>query len=145
MRISIVEKETTETTCKNNLFFLAAQPRGALETGRGCARIAKVVFSSCHGCFQKNLQARSVGNVDDWELGPCPRPRLRANHRRLTGVRGMGECAEEAPLRREDSAKPNPKGAQASANPIFKSSNHLLHIYTSTRPIHGPLDRLCGF
>ena len=39
--------ETTETTCKNNLFFLAAQPRGALETGRGCARIPKVVFTRC--------------------------------------------------------------------------------------------------
>ena len=36
--------ETTETTCKNNIFFLAAQPRGALETGRSCARITKVVM-----------------------------------------------------------------------------------------------------
>jgi hypothetical protein len=46
--------ETTETTDKNNFFFLAAQPRGALETGRGCARMAKVVFISCHGCFLFN-------------------------------------------------------------------------------------------
>jgi hypothetical protein len=46
--------ETTETTCKNNLFFLAAQPRGALETGRSCARMTKVVFISCHGCFLFN-------------------------------------------------------------------------------------------
>jgi len=70
--------ETTETTCKNNLFFLAAHgalrllrssrfaltlpdrfatgvfPRGALETGRGCARMEKVVFISCHGCFPFN-------------------------------------------------------------------------------------------
>ena len=53
--------ETTETTCKSNSFFLAAKPRGALETGRGLvrsslgeggyARMAKVVFISCHGCF----------------------------------------------------------------------------------------------
>ena len=29
-------------------------PRGALETGRSCARMAKVVFISCHGCFLFN-------------------------------------------------------------------------------------------
>jgi hypothetical protein len=44
--------ETTATTGKNNIFFLAAQPRGAFETGRSCARMAKVVFTSCHRCFQ---------------------------------------------------------------------------------------------
>ena len=27
------------TTCKNNILFLAAQPRGILKTGRGCAQI----------------------------------------------------------------------------------------------------------
>ena len=32
--------------------FLAAQPRGALETGRGCARMPKVVFTSCCCCFR---------------------------------------------------------------------------------------------
>jgi hypothetical protein len=46
--------ETTGTTCKNNIFFLAAQPRGDLETGRGCARMARVVFIGCHGCFLFN-------------------------------------------------------------------------------------------
>jgi hypothetical protein len=51
--------ETTGTTCKNNIFFLAAQLRGDLETGRGCARITKVVFISCHCCFliQRNLSS----------------------------------------------------------------------------------------
>jgi hypothetical protein len=43
--------ETTGTTCKNNILFLAAQLRGILKTGRGCAQIAKVVFISCHSCF----------------------------------------------------------------------------------------------
>ena len=33
---------------------------------------------------------RSVENGDDLELGLCPRPRKRANHRRFTGVQGMG-------------------------------------------------------
>ena len=46
--------ETTGTTCKNNIFFLAAKPRGDLETGRGCARMARVVFISCHRCFLFN-------------------------------------------------------------------------------------------
>ena len=78
------------TTDKNNScypgatapgFKIAAQLRGEKED---------VVFTSCSGCFQKNLQARSVGNGDDLELGLCPRPRKRANHRRLAGVRGMG-------------------------------------------------------
>ena len=50
---------------------------------------------------------RSVENGDDLELGLCPRPRKRANHRRLTGVRGMGW------------------------NPIFKSSSTHLHFYTA--------------
>jgi hypothetical protein len=95
------------TTDKNNFcypgatapgFKIAAQLRGEKED---------VVFTSCSSCFQKNLQARSVENVDDWELGLCPRPRKPANHRRLTGIRGMGW------------------------NPIFKSSSTHLHFYTA--------------
>ena len=46
--------ETTKTTRKNNIFFLAAQLRGALETGRGCARMIRVVFISCHSCLLFN-------------------------------------------------------------------------------------------
>jgi len=41
----LVLLETTGTTCKNNILFLAAQLRGILKTGRGCAQIAKVVLS----------------------------------------------------------------------------------------------------
>ena len=33
-----VLQETTGTTCKNNILFLAAQPRGNLEIGRGLVR-----------------------------------------------------------------------------------------------------------
>lgn len=36
----------------------------------------------------------------------------------------MVKCAEEALLRREDSAKPNPKGAPASAQVVPGVSNH---------------------
>ncbi len=46
--------KTTRTTCKNNISFLAAQLRGALETGRGCARMIRVVFISCHSCLLFN-------------------------------------------------------------------------------------------
>jgi len=70
--------ETTKTTCKNNIFYygghgalrLLRSSRFALtqpdrfatgvfppadhETGRSCARMAKVVFISCHGCFLFN-------------------------------------------------------------------------------------------
>ena len=102
------------TTDKNNFcypgatapgFKIAAQLRGEKED---------VVFTSCSSCFQKNLQARNVENGDDLELGLCPRPRKRANHRRLTGVRGMGW------------------------NPIFKSSSTHLHFYTA-KPTCGSL------
>ena len=39
----------------------------------------------------------------------------------------MVKCAEEALLRREDSAKPNPKGAPASAQVVPGVSNHGIH------------------
>jgi hypothetical protein len=35
-------------------FATGVFPRGAFETGRSCAQMAKVVFISCHGCFLFN-------------------------------------------------------------------------------------------
>ena len=43
-------KQLVKTTSS----FPPRKPRGDLETGRGCARIARVVFISCHGCFLFN-------------------------------------------------------------------------------------------
>jgi hypothetical protein len=40
------------------------------------------------------------------------------------------KCAEEALLRREDSAKPNPKGTPASAQVVLGVSNHGIHGMT---------------
>ena len=42
--IILVELETTETTCKNNILFPAAKPRGALETA-GVLPAVEVVLS----------------------------------------------------------------------------------------------------
>ena len=79
---------------------------------------------------------RDTEERDYWELGPCPRPRKRANHRRLTGVRGMGDCAEEALLRREDSAIAEPEGCSSIREP------HLQIIYIFL-PITS--DKITGF
>jgi len=38
--------ETTGTTCKNNIFFLAAQLRGDLPSAHSCARKNKKLFLS---------------------------------------------------------------------------------------------------
>jgi hypothetical protein len=43
----------------------------------------------------------------------------------------MGECAEEALLRRADSTKSNPKGAQASASPSSKILSASLPLRSS--------------
>ena len=43
-----------EQLVKTTSSFPPRKPRGDLETGRGCARIARVVFISCHGCFLFN-------------------------------------------------------------------------------------------
>ena len=43
-------KQLVKTTSS----FPPRKPRGDLETGRGCARMARVVFISCHGCFLFN-------------------------------------------------------------------------------------------
>ncbi len=51
--------EKTMTTCKNNFFFYGGQPPADHETGRGCARMTKVVFTGCCCCFHKYLQART--------------------------------------------------------------------------------------
>ena len=40
--------------------------------------------------MQEKTHTESQRHRDDLRLGLCPRPRKRANHRRLTGVRGMG-------------------------------------------------------
>ena len=39
--------------------------------------------------MQEKTHTESQRHRDDLRLGLCPRPRKRANHRRLTGVRGM--------------------------------------------------------
>ena len=88
-----VLQETTGTTCKNNIFFLAAQPRGDLEIGRGlvrhslgeggCARMARVVFISCHGCFLFNetySHLHSVRNTHHPPTNQLPTHQLPTNH-----------------------------------------------------------------
>jgi len=50
--------ETTKTTCKNNILFIAAKPRGALESAGVLPAEKEVVFISCYGCFHlQNLSA----------------------------------------------------------------------------------------
>jgi hypothetical protein len=44
--IILVELETTETTCKNNILFLAAKLRGVSESA-GALPAVEVVFISC--------------------------------------------------------------------------------------------------
>jgi hypothetical protein len=71
--------------------FLAAQPRGDLETERGCARMARVVFISCHGCFLFNetyphLHSRAKrGRWANWESrlpgGVLAQPRIHIPNR----------------------------------------------------------------
>ena len=65
------------TTCKNNLFFLAVQLRGALETGRSCARITKVVMvvSFSTKLTLIYIPVRSVGGglVTKMPTGPMAR------------------------------------------------------------------------
>jgi hypothetical protein len=39
--------ETTETTCKNNIIFSAAKPRGVLEPAGALPAVKEVVFISC--------------------------------------------------------------------------------------------------
>jgi hypothetical protein len=39
--------ETTKTTCKNNILFLAAKPRGAPEPAGVLPAAKEVVFISC--------------------------------------------------------------------------------------------------
>ena len=65
-----------------------------------------------------------------------PQPRKLLNQRRLVRMRGLGKCAEEALLRRADSAKPNPKGAQASANPSSKIYLCVLCVLCGYQPLH---------
>ena len=52
----------------------------------------------------------------------------------------MVKCAEEALLRREDSAKPNPKGAPAFAQVVPGVSNHGIH--RMTRKVFNRVDRV---
>jgi hypothetical protein len=50
--------ETTKTTCKNNILFLAAKPRGALEPAGALPAAKGVVFISCQSCFHlQNLSS----------------------------------------------------------------------------------------
>jgi hypothetical protein len=58
MRISFVEKETTMTTDKNNPCHPGATAPGFKIAARLRGEKEDVVFTSCSGCFQKNLQAR---------------------------------------------------------------------------------------
>jgi len=58
MRISFVEKETTMTTDKNNSCYPGATAPGFKIAARLRGEKENVVFTSCSGCFQKNLQAR---------------------------------------------------------------------------------------
>jgi len=58
MRISFVEKETTMTTDKNNSCHPGATAPGFKIAARLRGEKEDVVFTSCSGCFQKNLQAR---------------------------------------------------------------------------------------
>ena len=57
MRISFVEKETTMTTDKNNSCHPGATAPGFKIAARFRGEKEDVVFTSCSGCFQKNLQA----------------------------------------------------------------------------------------
>jgi hypothetical protein len=55
MRISFVEKETTMTTDKNNSCHPGATAPGFKIAARLRGEKEDVVFTSCSGCFQKNL------------------------------------------------------------------------------------------
>ena len=57
MRISFVEKETTMTTDKNNSCHPGATAPGFKIAARFRGEKEDVVFTSCSGCFQNNLQA----------------------------------------------------------------------------------------
>ena len=86
--------------------------------------------------MQEKTHTESQRHRDDLRLGLCPRLRKRANRRQLTGVRGMGDCAEEALLRREDSAIAEPEGCSSIREP------HLQIIYIFL-PITS--DKITGF
>jgi hypothetical protein len=61
--------ETTGTTCKNNILFLAAKPRGDLEPAGVLPAAEEVVFISCYGCFHLSkliliyIPVRSTGGT----------------------------------------------------------------------------------
>ena len=57
MRLSFVEKETTMTTDKNNSCHPGATAPGFKIAARFRGEKEEVVFTSCSGCFQNNLQA----------------------------------------------------------------------------------------
>ena len=63
MRVSFVEKETTMTTDKNNSCHPGATAPGFKIAARFRGEKEDVVFTSCSGCFQNNLQASAAARA----------------------------------------------------------------------------------
>jgi len=61
--VAFAEKETTMTTDKNNFCYPGATAPGFKSAARLRGENEDVVFTGCFCCFQKNLQARSFGEI----------------------------------------------------------------------------------